>query len=184
VSITRWNSDPDWSRVQSTTRKAGDLRWPHTYLVFDIADLALRVPTWRSRALDSQAVVLADRYLLTAAARAVVRGISEEEIAAMCAFAPAPDLQILLDVPTEVALERKMPLNDRQWQNGLGVSPSPDRLDERAYRAYQDSFRRSLLDLARRTGAVVLDARRPIAELLAEALDAVALVHATAPSSI
>ncbi len=57
-------------------------------------------------ALAAGKVVLVDRYYFSTVAYQGARGLDPGELLAKNAFAPAPDLLIVLDVPVEVGLER------------------------------------------------------------------------------
>ena len=57
-------------------------------------------------ALDSEAVVLMDRYYYSSMAYQVAGGIDVEEIREKHEFAPRPDVVLIFDLPVSVALER------------------------------------------------------------------------------
>ena len=57
-------------------------------------------------ALDSEAVVLMDRYYYSSMAYQVAGGIDVEEIREKHEFAPKPDVVLIFDLPVSVALER------------------------------------------------------------------------------
>ena len=57
-------------------------------------------------AIDSEAVVLMDRYYYSSMAYQVAGGIDVEEIREKHEFAPKPDVVLIFDLPVSVALER------------------------------------------------------------------------------
>ena len=57
-------------------------------------------------ALDSEAVVLMDRYYYSSMAYQVAGGIDVEEIREKHEFAPKPDVVLIFDLPVSIALER------------------------------------------------------------------------------
>ena len=172
VSVTASNSDRDWSNELRTLRATGRLRAPETFVLFELADLALRTEEWAERAAHPGAVVIADRYLISIVARGLVRGMSRKILEDLCAVAPAADVSVLVDVPAEVAVARQKPPTDRDWQSGFGFAPDGYGIDVEAYAAYQQAFGVALHEVARAFGATVVDGLRSTGAIVADLMPA------------
>jgi dTMP kinase len=128
-------------------------------------------------ALRSGMVVLADRYLYTLIARAVVRGIDREYAHELYALALRPDLTFFLNVRPEVAFVREFKKSPAisYWEAGRDMHLSDDLYQ--SFIQYQGMIRKEFVYLAKRhdfitfngEGSVRLvnaDLRRRIAEHL------------------
>lgn len=105
VIFTEWNS----SRIISETTKKGkkkNLLTPRTFSLLHAVDFADRLEQIIVPALKAGFVVLADRYVYTAFARDVARGVYPDWVRNMYGFAIHPDLAFYFHVPVEVSLER------------------------------------------------------------------------------
>jgi dTMP kinase len=80
--------------------------------------------------LKAGMIVLADRYVYTAFARDVARGVHAEWVRAVYGFAPRPDLAFYFRVPIDVALERvltgraKLKYHEAGMDVGLSHDPN------------------------------------------------------------
>jgi dTMP kinase len=128
-------------------------------------------------ALRSGMVVLADRYLYTLIARAVVRGIDREYAHELYTLALRPDLTFFLNVRPEVAFIREFKKSPAisYWEAGRDMHLSDDLYQ--SFIQYQGMIRKEFVYLAKRhdfitfngEGSVRLvnaDLRRRIAEHL------------------
>jgi dTMP kinase len=74
-------------------------------------------------------IVLADRFVYTAFARDVARGVHPDWVRAVYSFAPRPDLTVFFRVPIEVSLERllagraKLKYHEAGMDVGLSTDP-------------------------------------------------------------
>jgi dTMP kinase len=105
VIFTEWNS----SRIISeTTKKAKkkNLLSPRTFSLLHAVDFADRLEQIIVPALKAGFIVLADRYVYTAFARDVARGVDKNWVRNMYGFAVNPDLAFYFNVPVEVSLSR------------------------------------------------------------------------------
>ncbi|HSA06809.1 MAG TPA: dTMP kinase [Candidatus Gastranaerophilales bacterium] len=105
VIYTEWNS----SRIISdTTKKAKkkNLLTPRTFSLLHAVDFADRLEQIIVPALKAGFVVLADRYVYTAFARDVSRGVDREWVRNMYGFSICPDLALYFHVPIETSLAR------------------------------------------------------------------------------
>ncbi|TME23950.1 MAG: dTMP kinase, partial [Chloroflexi bacterium] len=105
VIFSEWNSSPI---VKSTTRrgKRMQLLSPMSFSLIHAADFASRIYSQIRPALQSGAIVLADRYVYTAYARDAVRGVNRAWLRRMYSFAVPPTLAFYFDVPLEEAMRR------------------------------------------------------------------------------
>ena len=75
-------------------------------------------------------IVLADRYMYTAFARDVVRGVSPEWIRKLYSFAITPDMAFYFKVPIEVAISRLLGGTRGQfkyYEAGMDMNLTPGR---------------------------------------------------------
>jgi dTMP kinase len=105
VIFSEWNSSPI---VKGITRlgKRRQLLSPMSFSLIHAADFASRTHSQIMPALQSGAVVLADRYVYTAYARDAVRGVNRAWLRRLYSFAVEPSLAFYFDVPLEEAMRR------------------------------------------------------------------------------
>jgi dTMP kinase len=89
-------------------------------------------------ALSAGSTVLADRYIYTLMARAVVRGASRDWARRLYAFALRPDLVVFLEARPEILLHRAISKYGSldYWESGMDLSLSRDLFE--SFFAYQD----------------------------------------------
>lgn len=163
VHLTSWNSSP---LVRGDLRKAkrAHTLTPRTFTLMHAADLADRLNREILPALRVGHVVLADRWVYTALARDVARGMDEAWIRSVYAMAPRPHLTVFFRAPVEVALQRIMVGREqlRHYEAGMDMGLSADP------RASFLLFQRRVLDrydaLAQSDGLAVIDALLPVAK--------------------
>ncbi len=105
VIFTEWNS----SKIISDTTKKGkkkNLLTPRTFSLLHAVDFADRLEQIIVPALKAGFIVLADRYVYTAFARDVARGVDPEWVRNMYGFSINPDLALYFQVPVEISLDR------------------------------------------------------------------------------
>jgi dTMP kinase len=105
VIFSEWNSSPI---VKGITRrgKREQLLSPMSFSLVHAADLASRTYSQILPALQSGAIVLADRYVYTAYVRDAVRGVNRAWLRRLYSFAVPPTLAFYFDVPLEEAMRR------------------------------------------------------------------------------
>jgi dTMP kinase len=146
------------------TAKAGHQLNRVTFTLIYAIDFADRVENQIIPALKSGFVVLADRYLYTALARARVRGIDEDWVRALYGFAIQPDLVLYLKVPTETLIRRVLQGDGiNYWEAGMDLNLGEDPYD--SFIAYQSRLLAAFEDLARDHGFRVVDGNRSIYEI-------------------
>jgi len=105
ATFSEWNSSP---LVRSTTKFGKDERLlsPMTFSLIHAADFADRLVRTILPPLRAGAVVLTDRYIYTAFARDVARGIDPDYVRRIYRFAPKPSAAFYFRVPLDEALRR------------------------------------------------------------------------------
>ena len=128
VHFTEWNS----SRLVRRSMKRGkkkDLLTPTTFSLLHAVDFADRLTYEIVPPLKAGMLVLADRYVYTAFARDVARGVHPDWVRAVYSFAPRPDLAFYFRVPIEVSLDRlltgrtKLKYHEAGMDVGLSTDP-------------------------------------------------------------
>ncbi|MEM9084276.1 MAG: thymidylate kinase [Planctomycetota bacterium] len=161
VSFSEWNSSP---LVKSTTSqgKRGRQLSPMTFSLIHAADFADRLERTSLPPLRAGAIVLADRYVYTAFARDVARGIAPDFVREVYRFAPKPTEAFYFRVPLREALSRilsgRPELKYYEAGMDLGLSDDP-------YKSFE-MFQGRILDQYERItgeyGLQVIDATAPI----------------------
>ncbi len=105
VVFSEWNSSP---LVRDVTRRGKKKRMlvPSTFSLIHATDFADRVEHNIIPLLKAGAVVLCDRYIYTAFARDVTRGMDPQWVRELYAFAVKPTVSFYFRVPLEVATKR------------------------------------------------------------------------------
>ncbi len=160
VIETGWTRSPlmrptiDLAKASNTLNKL-------TFVLLYATDFADRIEKEIIPALKSGFIVLADRYIYTALARAAVRGVDRALLRSVYGFAIRPHLVFYLNVDVETLTERVLRSRGMEfWESGMDLRLSDDIHD--SFRAYQLALLREYRALADEFGFRVLDARRPI----------------------
>ena len=103
--FSEWNSSP---LVREVTRRGKKKRMltPMTFSLIHATDFADRYERQILPLLRAGYIVLCDRYIYTAFARDVVRGVNREWVHQLYNFAVKPDLTLFFRAPLEVSLKR------------------------------------------------------------------------------
>lgn len=128
VFFTEWNSS---ELVKETTKrgKKNKSLTPTTFSLLHATDFASRLYHEILPPLKAGMIVLADRYMYTAFARDVTRGVSPEWIRKLYSFAITPDMAFYFRVPIEVAISRVLGGTRGQfkyYEAGLDMNLHPD----------------------------------------------------------
>ena len=105
VHFTEWNSSRLVRRSMSRGKKK-NLLTPTSFSLLHAVDFADRLTYQILPPLKAGMIVLADRYVYTAFARDVARGVHPEWVRQVYSFALRPDLTLYFRVPIEISLER------------------------------------------------------------------------------
>jgi dTMP kinase len=161
VVFSEWNSSPV---VKDTTKrgKKKHLLTPSTFSLIHATDFADRMERNIIPLLKSGAVVLCDRYIYTAFARDVTRGMDPAWIRELYSFAVKPTVAFYFRVPLETAMKR---INDARagfkfYEAGLdlGLSTDPDE----SFRLFQGRILEEYEKMVPEFGLTVIDATLPI----------------------
>ena len=116
-------------------------------------------------ALRSGMTVLADRYIFTLIARAVVRGIDREYLHGLYEMALRPQITFWLNVGPEAAFEREFKKTHAisYWEAGRDMSLSSDLY--KSFIRYQGMVKKEFEVLARRHEFIEVDGEQGVAEV-------------------
>jgi len=128
VLFTEWNS----SALVNDTIKRGkkkNILTPTTFSILHATDFADRLMHLIIPPLKAGMIVLADRYIFTAFARDVVRGVHRDWVRDLYGFSVRPDMAFYFRVPIDVALKRilsgRTALKYHEAGMDLGLSADP-----------------------------------------------------------
>jgi dTMP kinase len=163
VFFSEWNSSP---LVRETTRrgKRKQMLTPTTFSMIHATDLADRIERHIIPPLKAGAIVLADRYIYTAFARDVARGVDRRWVRHLYQFAVKPTIAFYFRVPLEVSLKRILGARAglKYYEAGLDLNLSDD--IEESFRVFQGMIRDQYEEMVKEFGLTVIDATRPIQE--------------------
>ena len=163
VAFSEWNSSPI---VRATTRrgKKKQLLSPTTFSLIHAADFADRMERQMLPALKSGAIVLADRYMYTAFARDVARGVHPQWVRGNYAFAVQPTVAFYFRVPLEESLRRILHGRPKlkYYEAGLDLGLSSDPYE--SFRLFQKEILQEYDKIADEFGLTVVDATLPLTE--------------------
>jgi len=163
TSFSEWNSSP---LVREVTRrgKKKQMLTPMTFSLIHATDFADRTEHGIIPPLKAGAVVLADRYIYTAFARDVVRGVSPKWVRDLYAFAVKPTVAFYFRTPLDVAMKRILGGRDaiKFYEAGMDIGLSED--IEESFRLFQARIIDEYEKMVDEFGLVVIDATRSIEE--------------------
>lgn len=161
VFFTEWNS----SALVNETIKRGkkkNLLTPTTFSVLHATDFADRLAHLIVPPLKAGMIVCADRYIFTAFARDVVRGVHPEWVRNLYGFAVKPDIAFYFKVPIEVSLKRilneRVELKFHEAGMDLGLSDDP----KESFQLFQTKILEEYDKIALEFGMTVMDATNSI----------------------
>jgi len=161
VAFTEWNSSPV---VKQTTKKGKDKRLlsPASFSLIHAADLADRIEHQILPALRAGAIVLADRYIYTAFARDVARGVDREWVRKIYHFAVRPTVAFYFRVPIDVAIGRLLESRNgfKFYEAGMDLGLSED--TEESFRLFQGRILEEYDKIVPEFDLTVIDATLPI----------------------
>src|SRR6476620_2999320 len=132
-----------------------------TFVLLYATDFADRLEKEIIPALKAGFVVLADRYIFSALARAGVRGVDRAWLRSLYGFAIAPHLVFYLKIDVDTLIRRVLSARGMDfWESGMDLKGGDDIYD--SFRAYQSKLLREYTSMADEFGFRIIDARRPI----------------------
>lgn len=140
--------------------KQGHTLGATTMALFYSVDFADQLENKIIPSLAAGSTVLADRYIYTLMARAVVRGASREYAERLYGYALRPDLVIFLDARPEILLHRAIAKYGSldYWESGMDLYLSRDRFE--SFFLYQKKLRAEFDWMATNYGFHIVDANR------------------------
>jgi dTMP kinase len=163
VVFSEWNSSP---LVKKVTRrgKRGKMLTPMSFSLIHATDFADRTEHQIIPPLKAGSVVLADRYIYTAFARDVARGVNREWVRALYRFAVKPTVGFYFRVTLEEAMRRLRAARTeiKYYEAGADVGLAVD-LEEN-FRLFQSHIIEEYESMVEEFGLIVIDASLPIEE--------------------
>jgi dTMP kinase len=161
VVFSEWNSSP---LVKDTTKlgKKKKLLTPATFSLIHCTDFADRTERSILPLLKAGAVVLCDRYIYTAFARDVARGMDPEWVRELYGFAVKPAAAFYFRVPLETAIGRLVGARDgfKYYEAGLDLGLSDDAED--SFRMFQGRIIEEYEKMIPEFGLTIIDATLPV----------------------
>jgi dTMP kinase len=143
--------------------RAGHTLGRLTMQLYYAADFADRLENQMLPALRAGFIVLTDRYIYSAIARAVVRGADPEWIRRIYGIALVPDAVFYLRLRSAEELAARMLASGRGfdfWESGMDLGLQNDYYD--SFIAYQKLLLREFARMSKEYGFTVIDASRPV----------------------
>jgi dTMP kinase len=161
VFFTEWNS----SALVNETIKRGkkkNLLTPTTFSILHATDFADRLAHLIIPPLKAGMIVLADRYIYTAFARDVVRGVDREWVRDLYGFAVKPNIAFYFKVPIETSLKRILAgrISLKFYEAGMDMEFSDD--PKESFKLFQTKILSEYDKIANEYGLTVMDAKDTI----------------------
>jgi dTMP kinase len=161
--FSEWNSSP---LVREVTRRGKKKRMltPMTFSLIHATDFADRTEHHIVPPLKSGALVLADRYIYTAFARDVARGVDPTWVRALYHFAVKPTIGFYFRISLEEAMKRILGGRDaiKFYEAGMDLKISED--IEESFRLFQGRIIEEYEKMVAEFALVVIDASQSIEE--------------------
>lgn len=166
VVETGWTRSP---LMQPTIElaKASNTLNKLTFTLLYACDFADRLEKEIIPALKAGFIVLADRYIYTAMARAGVRGIDRQWIRNIYGIAIAPHLTFYLKIDADTLARRVLERGGMDyWESGMDMKAGDDIYD--SFRTYQRQLLKEYTAMADEFGFRVLDSKRSVTSIQKE----------------
>ena len=161
VAFSEWNSSPVVRNVTKRGKKR-QLLTPTSFSLIHAVDFAHRLQQQMIPSLKAGAIVLADRYIYTAFARDVARGVDPQWVREMYSFAVKPTVALYFRVPLDESLRRIISGRPKlkYYEAGLDLGLSDDPYE--SYRIFQGRILREYERLVDEYGLSTVDASLPL----------------------
>jgi dTMP kinase len=161
--FSEWNSSP---LVREATRRAKRKRalTPMTFSLIHATDFADRTEHHIIPPLKAGALVLADRYIYTAFARDVSRGVDRDWVRGLYQFAVKPTIGFYFRISLDEAMKRILGGREaiKYYEAGMDLKLSED--IEESFRVFQGRIIEEYEKMVHEYGLVVIDASQSIEE--------------------
>jgi dTMP kinase len=135
-----------------------------TFVLLYATDFADRLEKEIIPALKAGFIVLSDRYIFSALARAGVRGVDRQWLRTLYGFAIAPHMVFYLKVDVSTLIGRVLAARGMDfWESGMDLKQSDEIYD--SFRSYQSKLLREYASMADEFHFRVVDARRSIGQI-------------------
>ncbi|HVS20276.1 MAG TPA: hypothetical protein VHD88_00435, partial [Pyrinomonadaceae bacterium] len=164
--------------------RAGHTLGSLTMQLYYATDFADRLEKEMLPALRAGFVVLTDRYIYSAIARAVVRGADPDWIRAIYGIAVVPDAVFYLRLRSTEELAARVLASGHgfdYWESGMDLRVGDDYYD--SFVAYQKLLLREFDRMSGEYGFQIIDAARPVRRVAAELRRAVKRVIGDEPAA-
>lgn len=163
VYFTEWNSS---DLVRSITKKGKNLRSlsPNLFSMLHCADFCDRFERFISPLLSAGYLVLCDRYIYTAFARDVARGLELPYLEKLYSFAPHGDLRFYFRVPPDIAAGRVLERGGKPkyYESGMDLGIADDRV--KSFKLFQGRIYKQYELLSKKYNFSVIDGTLPAHE--------------------
>ena len=162
VFFTEWNSSELVKETTKRGKKSKSLT-PTTFSLLHATDFASRLYHQILPPLKAGMIVLADRYMYTAFARDVVRGVSPEWIRKLYSFSITPNMAFYFKVPIEVAISRLLGGTRGQlkyYEAGMDMNLNQDVTE--SFRIFQSSILAQYDTIVEECHLITMDATKDI----------------------
>ena len=166
VIETGWTRSPLMQPTIEIAKSSNTLN-KLTFVLLYATDFADRLEKEIIPALKAGFIVLTDRYIYTALARAGVRGVDRAWLRNLYGFAIAPHLVFYLKIDVDTLIGRVLESRGMDfWESGMDLKGGDDIYD--SFRAYQSKLLREYASMADEFHFRNVDARRPIEQIQEE----------------
>ncbi|MDE3178477.1 MAG: dTMP kinase [Acidobacteriota bacterium] len=161
VVFSEWNSSPLVRGVTKRGKKQQMLS-PSTFSLIHATDFADRIEHNIIPLLKAGAVVLCDRYIYTAFARDVARGMDSKWLRELYAFAVKPTVAFYFRIPLEVSMKRLHTgrAGFKYYEAGMDLNLSDD--PDESFKLFQGRIVEEYEKMIGEFDLAVLDATLPI----------------------
>jgi dTMP kinase len=163
VFFSEWNSSPLVKKTTSRGKKK-QLLTPTSFSLIHATDFADRTEHDIIPPLKAGAIVLADRYIYTAFARDVARGVDRQWVRELYHFAVRPTCTFYFRVPLDVSLGRILTGRSelKYYEAGMDMGLSAD--PRESFKLFQQRIIDEYEDMIDEYNLIALNATLPIPE--------------------
>jgi dTMP kinase len=160
VVETGWTRSPLMQPTIELAKSSNTLN-KLTFVLLYATDFADRLEKEIIPALKAGFVVLSDRYIFTALARAGVRGVDRQWLRNLYGFAIAPHMVFYLNIDVKTLIGRILASRGMDfWESGMDLKHGDDIYD--SFRTYQSKLLREYASMGDEFHFRVVDARRTV----------------------
>src|SRR6195256_2870344 len=160
VVETGWTRSPLMQPTIDLAKQSNTLN-KLTFVLLYACDFADRLQKENIPALKAGFIVLADRYIYTALARAGVRGVDRTWIRNLYGFAIAPHLVFYVKIDVDTLIGRVLEARGMDfWESGMDLKHGDDIYD--SFRTYQNKLLREYSSMADEFHFRNVDPRRSV----------------------